>query len=164
MASWVTDERGLWHPAKERVSLKNYSKTTLKIKRVTPEGMEFTETVEPNQDYIYEGPCRQALFELWELDKTGEKTTLGEDFQRNPEFLESYAKARTAMGFNSVEEYLTYIGYKPAKAREEFEKKAARVKAHELPNRVNEIKRLGGGKDFAGGGNDRYGGFGEVPK
>lgn len=164
MPSWVTDEKGLWHPKLERVSLKNLSGKIIKVKQKDMEGKEFTQEIQPGQDYIYEGPDRAALFELWNIDKTGKTTTLGEDFRRNTEFLESYAKARNAFGFNTVDEYLNYLGYDEKKVKDKFEETAAKINTHELPRRVEEIKKLGGGSDTATGQNLRYGGFGAAPK
>lgn len=164
MSTWVSDERGLWHPGYERVSLKNLSGKTIRIKQKDIDGKEFTQEVAAGADYIYEGPDRAALFDLWQIDKSGNTTTLGNDFRSNPEFLESYAKARNAFGFNTIDEYLQYLGYDEKKVREEFNKKAVRINQHELPQRVEEIKRLGGGDDRANPGkNVRYGGFGELP-
>lgn len=163
MASYVTDEKGKWHPAKERVALKNYG-PTFKDKRTG-------EVIETGMDYIYEGPCRAALFELWEangkpteeqMKENKELMTLGEGYRQNKEFLDSYSTARQAFGFNSVDEYLKYLGYDEVKIKADFEKKAAVVTKHDLPKRVAEIKKLGGGDNKANPGRDlRYGGFGE---
>ena len=154
MPSWITDQDGKWHPAKEKVALTNYGKPFKDVKT--------GEMVNTGEPYIYEGPCRAALFELWQIDKTGATTTLGENFRTNTEFLESYAKARQAFGFNTVDDYLKYLGYDISKAKAEFEKKAAVLTKHELPKRVEEIKRIGGGNDAANPGkNIKYGGFGE---
>ena len=154
MPSWITDQDGKWHPAKEKVALTNYGKR-FKDKKTG----EWVNTGEP---YIYEGPCRAALFELWQIDKTGATTTIGENFRQNTEFLESFAKARQAFGFANVEDYLTYLGYDISKAKADFEKKASVLAKHELPKKVEEIKKLGGGSDTANPGkNIKYGGFGE---
>ena len=160
MASWVTDEKGYWHPAKEKVALKNLSGKRIEIKQKDKDGKEFSQVIEPGDDYIYEGPCRQALFELWEIDKTGKTTTLGDDFRKNIEFMEAYGKFRAMFGFSKVEEYLAYIGYDEKAVKEEFEKKASKVSKHELPKRIQEIKKLGGGKDTVDGKLNKYGGFG----
>ncbi len=162
MASWITDEKGKWHPAKEKVALTNLSGKVLTFKKKDKDGKEFVESVNPGEPYIYEGPCREALFQLWEIDKTGGTTTIGEDFRTNTEFLESYAKARNAFGFKDVNEYLGYLGFDEKKVKEDFEAKASKVSKHELPNRIAEIKRIGGGDNRANPGKDiRYGGFGE---
>ena len=164
MSSWVTDEKGLWHPAKEKVGLVNRSGKTIKVKSKDREGKEFVQDIAPGEPYVYEGPDRAALFELWQLDKTGKTTTVGEDFRRNTEFLESYAKARNAFGFASVQEYLDYLGYDEKKVKEEFALKASVINKHEMKERIEEIKMLGGGSDTATGKQLQYGGFGNVPK
>jgi len=162
MASWITDEYGKWHPAKEIASLVNRSNKAIEIEMTDGEGKKFKKKINPGEPYIYEGPDRAALFELWELDKTGKTTTLGSDFRQNPEFLESYAKARNAFGFNSVDEYLMYLNYDFKKVKEDFDKKASIITKHELSARIAEIKRIGGGSDLANPGkNIKYGGFGE---
>lgn len=163
MASWITDENGKWHPAKEKVGLINRSDKVLKIKKTDKEGKEYIEEVKPGEPYIYEGPDRAALYELWSRDKTGKTTTIGEDFRTNTEFLEYYAKSRNAFGFASVQEFLDYLGYDTKQIKKDFNEKASVINKHELPNRIEEIKRLGGGDDRAGGGNAKYGGFGDIP-
>ena len=75
MPRFISKE-GVWHPAKERVALKNLSGKTKKV-----DG----EDVQPGDDYIYEGADRAALFELYKL----KVETLGEDFRKNPEFLQA---------------------------------------------------------------------------
>lgn len=158
MSSWVTDEKGKWHPAKERTSLKNLSGSPIRIKNKDITGKEFVQEIPPGGDYIYEGPCRAALFELWEahgkpteeqMKANPEMMTIGEGYRTNAEFLESYAKARQAFGFNNINEYLSYIGYDEAKVKEDFNKKASMVTGHELPRRVEQVKKLGGGDDKA---------------
>ena len=154
---WITDQDGVWHPAKEKVGLTNHSNKPMKHP-VTGE------KIGPGEPYIYEGPDRAALLELYLMDKTGKTTTLGENFRQNTEFLEYYAKMRNAFGFNSVDEFLTYLGYDAEEKKKEFEKRAIVITKHELEKRVAEIKKLGGGSDTAGGVNIKYGGFGDIPK
>lgn len=139
--------KGVWFPAKERIALKNLSGKTKVV-----DGKE----IEPGDDYIYEGPDRAALFELF---KEGVET-FGQDFRKNPEFLQGVRN----QGFPSVEEFLKFIGYDEKKAEEEFEKKASKVHKDEIPKRVEMVRTLGGGTDTSGGGQDRYGGFGPQPK
>lgn len=161
MSSWVTGPDGKWHPAKERVALKNLSGKVVTVKQKDKNGKEFIQEVQPGEDYIYEGPDRAALFELYLIDKTGNTTTIGENFRSNIEFMESYAKYRNMFGFTSVEEFLKYLGWDEEKAKEEFERKAAVIKKHDLPRRVDIINKLGGGKDTANSGLDKMGGFGD---
>ena len=156
MPSWITDEKGLWHPAKEKVALTNNSDKAFKHP-VTGE------LINPGDPYIYEGPDRAALLELYLIDKTGATTTLGEDFRKNTEFMEYYSKMKTMFGFNTVDDFLSYLGYNEADKKKEFDNKASVIKKHELPAKVEAIKKIGGGSDTAGGKNIRYGGFGDTP-
>jgi len=156
MSKWVSFE-GELHPAKERVVLRNNSNKA--IKNPSTEGKYVDEMVEPGQEFIYEGPCRQALFELWEQDKKNPPETMGSNFRKSPEFLRMLRE----LNFKSEKEFLAYYGYDKEKSVAEFESKASKVSSHELPARVRAIKTLGGGKDFSGQGNDRYGDFG-LPK
>lgn len=173
MPTWVSDGVGLWHPAKERVPLKNLSGKPLQIEQTSDDGKKFTTTVMPGQDYIYEGPDRAAMFQWWtengrpsaeQMQEMMGQVTMGEDFRKNSEFMEQYAKFRQMFGFKDVKAYLEYLGYDPVKAQERFEKNASQVNTHELPQRIAEIKRLGGGDDKANPGkNERYGDFGDMP-
>lgn len=138
--------KGLWFPAKERVALKNLSG---KPKEVDGE------VVQPGEEYIYKGPDRAALFDLW---KEG-VDTFGQDFRKNPEFLQGIRN----QGFQNVEDFLKFVGYDEKADEEKFKEKAAKITKHELPKKVKAIEVLGGGQNTAGDG-DRYGGFGDVPK
>jgi hypothetical protein len=176
MSTWISDEKGILHPAKERVSLRNISDNPIKTEQTADDGKKFMTTVLPGAEYIYEGPDRAAMFQWWEengkpsaekIKEMGEgNVTFGEDFRMNTEFLEQYAKARNMFGFKDVDEYLEYLGYDQAKAHKKFEEKASKVTFHELPSRIPEIKKLGGGQNYAKGSSkdpDRYGGFGDMP-
>lgn len=172
MSSWVTDEKGVWHPAKERVALRNLSGKTIEIEQTSSDGKKFKQSVPPGADYIYEGPDRAALFDWWEqngkpneakMKELNGNVTLGTDFRQNEEFLQFYAKMKNVFGFNTIGEFLTYLGYDEKKVKEEFNAKAQVVKLHELPSRVPEIKRAGGGKNEANPVEVVYGGFGEAP-
>ena len=146
MARYVSKE-GVWHPAKERIALKNLSG---KVKEVDGE------KIQPKEQYIYKGADRAALYEMF---KEG-VSTFGRNFREDPDF----RAAIRNQGFNSVEEYLKAMGYDEEKANKDFEEKAAVVHKDELPEKVAAIKTLGGGVDTAGGGKDRYGGFGSQPE
>lgn len=172
MATWISDEKGVLHPAKERVSLKNLSGKAIKVKQKDDDGKEFTQTIAPMADYIYEGPDRAALFDWWEqngrpsseeMKKLDGNVTMGEDFRVNHEFIKQFSNAKQMQGFNTVDEYLTYLGYDSKKSHERFLDKASVVAKHEMPSRVSEIKKLGGGQDYATGKLNRYGGFGDAP-
>lgn len=145
MATFISKD-GVWYPAKERVGLTNI---TDKVKVIDGKN------VEPGDPFIYDGPDRAALFALWN-DKV---ETLGMNFRQDPDFINRVRQ----MGFKDVEEYLTMIGYDKEKVESEFKKKASVVNRHELPKRVEEIQKMGGGQDFSGMGNDIYGGFGIAP-
>lgn len=159
------------HPAKERASLKNYSKEAIEIKQKDKDGKEFIQVIQPGQDYIYEGPDRAALFELWEMHgkPTREKIstdpekylTMGEGYRQNSEFMQAFSIARQAFGFKDVDAYLKYLGYDEEKVKEDFAKNASTVTNHDLPRRVDEIKKLGGGDNNANPREVMYGGFGE---
>lgn len=173
MSSFISDEKGMWHPAKERVPLKNLSGKTIEIEQTSTDGKKFKMSVPPGSDYIYEGPDRAAMFQWWEENgkPSAEKmkemegnVTFGEDFRTNNEFMEQYAKFRQMLGFNNVEEYLKFIGYDSAKSKERFLKNASVVTTHDAPARIAELQKLGGGTDQANPGkNLRYGGFGDMP-
>lgn len=174
MSTWISDEKGFLHPAKERVGLKNLSDKEIIIEQTDMDGKKFKSKVPPGGDYTYEGPDRAALFQWWEengkpseskMKEMDGKVTFGEDFKNNTEFLEQYAKARNMFGFKDVKEYLEYLGYDSVKRHAEFEKKSAQINVHDLPPRINELKKVGGGINTARGSKDpnRYGGFGDIP-
>lgn len=174
MGSWISDEKGLWHPAKERVGLKNRSGKPIKVEQTSDDGKKFVMTIQPGGDYVYEGPDRSAMYQWWE--ENGKPTyeqimampqgtiTMGSDFRQNDEFLKQFRIAREAHGYQSVKEYLKDIGFDEAKTHENFLKKASVVQLHDLAERVPEIKKVGGGSDTANPGkNIRLGGWGEIP-
>ena len=138
---------GEFHPAQEQVALKNVSGKTKMV-----DGKE----VKPGEDYIYKGPDRAALFELYRA--CVEK--FGMDFHHDSEFLHRIKQ----LGYKNINEYLKEVGYDAEKAKKEAEKKAAKVTMHELPAKIKGIETLGGGIDTSGGGQDRQGGFGNQPQ
>lgn len=142
MPRWISDE-GEWHPEKEKVALVDH-------KGNKKEGRS------PGDPYIYEGPDRAALFELY---KEGVEK-FGQNFRQNTDFLSSI---RT-LGFQSIDEYLKAMGYDSATSKKEFESKIAKVTKHELPKKVEAVKVLGGGADLSGSKNNKYGGFGDQPE
>lgn len=174
MSTWISDEKGVWHPAKERVPLYNLSNKTIEIEQTSKDGVKFKMEVSPGSSYIYEGPDRAAMLQWWEengkptaeqmQDKINGNVTFGDDFRKNTEFMEQYAKFRSMFGFKDVDEYLKYIGYDQKLAHEKFLKKASIVATHDAPAKVNEIQMVGGGTDRANPGkNIRHGGFGDYP-
>ncbi len=174
MSTWISDEKGVWHPAKERVPLYNRSDKAIEIEQTSSTGEKFKQLVPPGASYIYEGPDRGAMLQWWEengrptaeqmQDKINGSVTFGDDFRKNTEFMNSYAVFRQAFGFKNVEEFLTYIGYDQKRYHEAFLKKASVVATHDAPAKIKEIQMVGGGTDRANPGkNLRYGGFGDMP-
>lgn len=148
-------ERGILHPAKEKVSLK-YGGDKKIPKKDLPQGVTISgEFLNPGDDFLYDGPDRAALQMIFK--ETNGDGFLGSDFKTDPEFLQSVRNR----GFNTVDEYLKSIGYDEAKDKKKFEEKASKVQAHEVEGRVNEIEVLAGGRDFTGSKNDIIGGFGD---
>ncbi len=173
MSSYISDEKGMWHPAKERCSLKNMSGKVIEIEQTSSDGKKFKMTVPPGADYIYEGPDRAAMFQWWEENgkPTAEKmkemegnVTFGQDFRTVPEFVEYYGKFRQIFGFDKMEDFLKFIGYDSEKYKARFLERASVVTTHDAPSRLEEVQKIGGGTDHANPGkNLRYGGFGEMP-
>lgn len=154
MPTFVSKD-GVFHPAKERVALRNNSNET--IKNPSAEYSKYCgEEVKPGEQYIYEGPDRAALFELY-LQK---QETMGFPFWDDPELVSRVRQ----LGYKDVKQYAKAMGWNKEKVEEEFVKKASVVTKHELPEKVKAIERLGGGMDTSGQGKNRYGGFGEVPQ
>lgn len=143
MPKWVSQE-GVWHPRNEKVALVNNSE---KVKKIGDQ------EVGPGEPYIYEGPDRAALFQLFQE----KQESLGGDFRHDAEFLLRVKN----LGYRDLDDYLSSIGYDSEKAVKLTEEKLSRVNKHELPKKIKAIETLGGGKDFSGQGNDKAGGFGE---
>lgn len=135
MAQWVS-KGGKWVPAKEYAVLPHLAGT----------GKE-----------IYTGPDRAALYHLYEIDKSGAVTNIGEDFKKSPEFLQMVRN----LGFNKVEDYLASIGYDEEEAMKEWEKNSSEIKKHDLPKRIKAIEPEGGGTDFSGNNKSYKGGYGD---
>lgn len=152
MPSYIS-KGGIWYPKNERVGLKNNSKETIKNPSTSEKFKG--EEIKPGEDYIYEGPDRAALFEFWK-----EKVEFfGTDFRKEPEFLQACRN----MGYNSYKTYLKDIGFDEKRLEEEFAKKVNEVNKHELPDKVEALNALAGGRDTSGGGNDMKGAFGTPP-
>ena len=138
---------GIWHPAKEKVALKNYSDKT--IKNPSTDEKYKDEEIKPGEDYIYSGADRAALFEMWKA----KVEHFGEDFRTNPEFLQAVRN----MGYTSYKKYLKDIGFDEKKLDEQFAKNYEEVNKHDLPKKVKAIEILAGGRDTSGGGQDMKG-------
>lgn len=144
---------GVWHPKKERVALKNFSDKPIKNPSTDEKLKE--EEIKPGEDFIYSGPDRAALYELWKA----KVDNFGTDFRTDPEFLQAVRN----MGYSSYKKYLKDIGYDEKKVKEQFEETAEKINLHELPKKVKAIDMLAGGMDTAGGGNDMKGDFKSPP-
>ena len=147
---------GELHPAKEKIGLTNLSDKTIKYNG---------ETIKPGDPFVYDGPCREAIKVLnieGRKNKDGE-LVLGRDFRTDPDFLKAIVNQNYNRGKEGLQEYLNDIGFDEKVDSENFNKKIATVKAHEVPKKVKAINALGGGKDFSGQGNDVKGDFGDPP-
>ena len=131
MPNWISKD-GVWHPAKEHAVLPHLSGTDREV---------------------YDGPDRAALYELYKL----KVTTLGKDFRKDVDLINRVKQ----LGYENVDQYAEAVGYNKEEVEKNFEEKASKVTKHELPEKVAAIKKLGGGTDTSGQGNDAYGGFGE---
>ena len=131
---------GVWHPAKEKVGLTDH---------------EGTKGRSPGDPYVYKGPDRAALYELYKA----KVETLGQDFRHDPDLV---SRIRS-LGYKDIDEYAKSVGYDEKKVEENFKKNASVVVKHELPEPKEGIKPVTGGADFSGQGQDREGGFGELP-
>ena len=150
MPTYVSYE-GVMHPGIEEVALTNNSGEAMKHPTTG-------ETILPGRPYIYKGPDRAAMYELYLADKTGKTTTFGQHFSQNTDFLQMVRN----LGFKDKEEYLTFIGYDKKEAERKFKEEASAVNTHEILKRAEPTKVLGGGKDYGvGSKNNRYGGFGD---
>jgi hypothetical protein len=151
MSNFVS-KAGVWYPGKERVSLKNISGKVLT--NPSAEGSKFCgETVQPGDDFIYEGPDRAAMFHLFK-----EKVdTLGQDFRQNPDMIHMARQ----FGYKDINAYAKAVGYDKEKEDLMFAEKASVVAKHDLPKRAKETMIMGGGQDSSGSGADVIGGFGD---
>lgn len=149
---------GLWYVAKERVALKNNSNNT--IENPSAEWSKYhKEKVEAHQPFIYEGPDRAALFELYKADPEGSITTLGQNFHDDTD-LQDRTRQR---GYKSVAEYAKAVGYSKEKSDAKFNELIAKVETHSLPKRVKMIDAVESGAYDTVGNNHRKGGFGQHP-
>ena len=138
--TFISDE-GVWIPGKEKVALEKKNKET-------------GET----EPFIYEGQDRAALQMLKDLDLE-EQGHMGQHFTENADLYE----VCRAKGYDSIEEYVERLGYKSDKAKELVEKYKSQFNTHKTPNKVKGKEFVGGGSNTAGTGNDKKGGFGDLP-
>jgi len=149
---------GVWHVAKERVALTNRSNHT--ITNPSAEWSKYVdEKVEAGQPFIYEGPDRASLFELYKADPTGEMTTLGQDFRSDTD-MQDRTRQR---GYKSVADYAKAIGYSQEKSDAKFNELVSKLETHEVPKRVKMIEAVESGAYDTVGNEHRKGGFGEMP-
>lgn len=150
---------GIWYVAKERVALKNNSNQ--KIINPSEEGSKYAgEEVGPGEPFIYEGPDRASLFELFKTDPSGNVTTLGQHFSDDIQ-MQDMVRQR---GYKSVADYAKTMGYNKEKTDERFSELIAKVETHDLPKKVAMIEAAqSGGMNTAGTDGHMRGGFGEAP-
>jgi len=158
MPNYVSRD-GVWYIAKEKVALKNNSNQT--ITNPSEEGSKyFEEKVGPGEPFIYEGPDRAALFELFQADPSGEMTTMGQHFTDDVD-LQDRVRQR---GYKSVADYAKAVGYNKEKSEARFANLIADIKTHDLPKRVAMIEAAqSGGDNTAGNTGHMKGNFGEAP-
>ena len=145
MSPTFISNKGKWVPAKEEIGLVNKSDKVIEYNG---------EKIQPGQPFIYKGADREALKVL----HNAKVEYLGTDFRQDPEFLQAVRN----QGFNTVDDFLKNMGYDEEADTKKFEERAAVVKAHDIPKKVNEINVLGGGRDMSGNkDNDAVGGFGD---
>lgn len=160
MPEFVSD-KGKWYAAKEKIGGLVYSGKKTYKKADLPESVVIVgDILNPGDPFMYDGADREALKMLQKegYDFNGERI-MGQDFRHNTEFIQS---TRT-LGFQSLDEYLKFIGYNEKEDDEKFKERAERTKSHEVSKKVNAINVLAGGRDMAnpGGDSELIGGFGE---
>ena len=156
MGQWISDG-GIMYPANERVSLKNTSEKM--IINPSVEGSKFyKEEVEPGNDYIYEGPCRDAMKHLVDQGLDPYTGFIGTHFMMSNEM---YEIAR-AKGYDNVEDMIEKTtNYNAKDAKEKVEAYRKKFNTRKAPERVKAINPPSGGRNEAGTGGDLSGGMGE---
>lgn len=142
---------GKFIPAKESCSMVNtFGKTITSEFIVGPDG---SNTVKPGENFLYNGPNREAVRKLKEQGSE----YLGRDFRHHPEFLQAVRN----MGFNNPEEYLKMIGFDEKAEYNKQMEKVVELTSEKNPNRKEEAYMLAGGQDRSGEAANNYiGGFG----
>jgi hypothetical protein len=161
MCPTFVSNKGLWYAAKEKIGGLVYAGKKAIKKEDLPESIIIVgDVLNPGDPFMYDGADREALKMLGKegFDLNGDRV-IGQDFRHNTEFIQSI---RT-MGFNTVDEYLKFVGFDEKEDDKRFKEKAERTKSHEVERKVNAIEVLAGGKDMAnpGGESELIGGFGE---
>jgi len=114
MPQFISDG-GEWHAAKESIGLKNKSDEVIKSSYI--KNHEGGDTAQPGEDFLYNGPDREAVKMLFESGKE----TLGINFKNDPEFLKSLQAYGYSSNKQGVEEYLTMIGFDSEEQKKIFE-------------------------------------------
>lgn len=119
------------------------------------------------ENEVYNGPDRAAEEELalaHEVDENGKPKVghFGINFRHDPDVIN---RARS-LGFKDVNEYASALGYNDTKEQEiaKLAEKDKIVNDYKVPKRKEANKKVGGGIDTTGQGQDRLGGFGSQPK
>lgn len=145
MPNYISKD-GIFYPAKEKIGLVNHSNQVITNPSATWSN-HYGEKVEPGDPYIYEGPDRAAMYELYLQGVE----TLGQDFHLDVELINRVRQ----LGYKSIDDYAEIMGWKKSKSEQQFKEKATVVTKHELPQKVKELELDSGGPI--------KGGFGEPP-
>jgi len=144
MPSYISNG-GVFTPAKEHAVLPHLSGT---------------------KNEVYDGPDRAAEAELAEafgVDDNGKprQKSFGIHFRNDPDMIN---RARS-LGYKTVDEFATAMGYNdtPEQEATKIAEKEKIVNTYAPLKKVEANKKLGGGIDTTGQGNDKLGGFGEKP-
>lgn len=156
MAQFIS-VRGRFYPAIEEVALTYNGTVEIPKERLSKNITIAGDVLKPGGQYIYKGPDREAMYIL---HQNGVEF-LGEEFEHDPEFLQKVRQ----MNFNSIEEYLKFIGYDKLKDIARCNEIMKDVNYNREVSRSEESYLLasGGGIDKTGkSDNDIIGGFGEA--
>lgn len=136
MGSWVS-KLGQWFPKQEYF---------------------VNQKAKPGENPVYQGPDRGAMEYLNEQGVE----SIGTPYNADGELV---MRARQ-LGFKDVDEYLKVAvpgGFDKKAQLEKSEKEQQKLEVHETPERKNPTKFVGGGRDYANQGKDRFGGIGSLP-
>lgn len=157
MATFVSNA-GVWRAGKEKVGGLVYKGDKIIKKEDLPKGVIILgDTLKPGDPFMYEGPDRSALSKLHSdgVESNGE-VILGGDFRNDPDFLQALRNRQ----FNSVSQFLRAIGFDEKEEEKKYKEKFEKTMAHSIPEQVESLKIVGGGKSFVNSTN-YIGGFGK---
>ena len=159
MAKFISDE-GIQYPANERIGLKNETKEMMINPSV--EGSRFYgEEVEPGDDYIYEGPCRDAIKILTDLGLYPDPGFMGEHYTTNNDLI-NLAKYKH---YDTVQDYVKgEVHYDAEEAQNKIKEYREKFFSRKPAERVKPIKPISGGRNTAGTEGSISGGMGDIPK